>query len=167
MLTKKIEKAINVQMNLEFHSAYIYLSMSAYFASLNFEGFAHWMRLQAQEEFGHAMRLYDYVLEQDSSIDLAAVKAPAKTWKSPLDACQSALKHERLNTKQINDLMNLAYNTNDHATRIFLQWFVTEQVEEESSASKLAEKVKLVASDSGAMFILDQELAKRQLAADA
>lgn len=162
-MTKKIQDAINKQMNLELYSAYIYLSMSAYFASLNLDGFAHWMRLQAQEELGHSLRLYDFLLERDATVKLAAVKAPPTEWKSPLQACQDALKHERVNTKQINDLMNLSVSANDHATRIFLQWFVTEQVEEESSASKLAERVKQVKDNTGALFILDAELANRQL----
>lgn len=161
MISKKIERAINKQMNMEMYSAYVYLSMAAYFDGMHLMGFSHWMRLQAQEELGHSMKLYDYLLDRDGAVDLLAVKAPTKTWKSPLTACQQALTHERANTKQINDLMNLASTENDHATRIFLQWFVTEQVEEESSASTLVEKVKLAKNDSGAMFILDQELSGR------
>lgn len=163
MIPKKVEKAMNKQMNLEMYSSYIYLSMAAYFDSLNLDGFAHWMRLQAQEEMSHSMKLFDFILERDGTIDLAAVKAPPKAWKTPLAAVREALKHEKLNTTQINDLMNLAFSEKDHATRIFLQWFVAEQVEEESSASKLVEKVKLVEKDSGAMFILDQDLGKRTL----
>jgi ferritin len=164
MITKKIESAINKQMNLELYSAYIYLSMTAYFDSINLDGFAHWMRLQAQEELEHSMRLYDYLLEREGNVQLAAVKAPPATWKSPVAACEQALKHERVNTKQINDLVELAFDTNDHATRVFLQWFVTEQVEEEATASKLVERVKLVKNDKGALFILDQELSRRQTA---
>ncbi|MDH3216335.1 MAG: ferritin [Candidatus Krumholzibacteria bacterium] len=163
MIVNKIESAINKQMNLELHSAYIYLSMSAYFDSINLDGFAHWMRLQAQEELGHSLKLYDYLLEREGTVELTAVKAPPAEWKSPLAACQDALKHERVNTKQINVLMELAFAANDHATRVFLQWFVTEQVEEEASASKLVEKVKLAKDDKGALFILDQELGKRLL----
>ncbi|MCZ6765598.1 MAG: ferritin [bacterium] len=165
MISKKIEKAINKQMNLEAFSAYIYLSMAAYFEGLNLEGFSHWMRLQAEEELGHAMRLFKYVLERDGNVELLPIKAPPATWKSPLDACQHALKHERVNTKQINDLMDLSFKEVDHATRIFLQWFVAEQVEEESSATKLAEKVRLAGKDGAAILVLDQELLKRQLGA--
>lgn len=166
MISRKIEKAINKQMNLEAFSAYIYLSMAAYFEGMNLEGFSHWMRLQAQEELGHAMRLFNYVLERNGNVELLPIKAPPATWKSPLDACQHALKHERVNTKQINELMDLSFKEIDHATRIFLQWFVAEQVEEESSATKLAEKVKLAGNDSAAILVLDQELLRRQLTAD-
>jgi ferritin len=136
--------------------------MAAYFDATNMEGFSHWMRLQAQEELVHAMKLYDHLLEREGTVKLTAVKAPPATWRSPLAAAQDALKAERVNTKQINELVDMAFTTNDHATRVFLQWFITEQVEEESSATRLVEKVKMVGSDKGAMFILDQDLAKRQ-----
>ena len=162
MISRKIETAINKQMNLEAFSAYIYLSMAAYFEGMNLEGFSHWMRLQAQEELGHAMRLFNYVLERNGNVELLPIKAPPATWKSPLDACNHALKHERVNTKQINELMDLSFKEVDHATRIFLQWFVAEQVEEESSATKLAEKVKLAGNASAAILVLDQELLRRQ-----
>jgi ferritin len=166
MISKTIEKAINDQTNLELYSAYIYLSMSAYFTAANLDGFAHWMKLQAQEELGHSLRLFDFVQDREGSVDLGTVKAPPTTWDSPLAACQQALEHERLNTKQINELMKLAFAEEDHATRIFLQWFVNEQVEEEASASKLADRVKMVQDNAGALFILDQELSKRQLGPD-
>ena len=100
MLSKKVETAMNKQMNLEFYSGYIYLSMAAYFAELNLDGFSHWMRLQAQEEQAHAMRVYDHLIERDGEVKLMAIKAPDKTWRSPLACCQAALKHEQLNTKQ-------------------------------------------------------------------
>jgi len=157
---------MNKQMNLEFYSGYIYLAMAAYYSDLNLEGFAHWMRLQAQEEQAHAMKLFDYMLDREGGVQLLAIKAPTATWSSPLAACQAALKHEQTNTKQINQLMDLSFKETDHATRIFLQWFVEEQVEEESTALALVEKVKMIKGDAGAMFILDQELAKRQPAPD-
>jgi ferritin len=162
MLTKKVQTSLNKQLNNEFYSAYLYLAMSAYFDSTNLEGFAHWMRLQYEEEVMHAMKLYDHILEREGTVELTAIKAPPAVWKAPLAACEDALKAERVNTKQINDLVDLAFTTNDHATRVFLQWFITEQVEEEASATRLVEKVKLVGSDKGALFILDQELARRQ-----
>ena len=163
MILKKIETALNKQMNQELHAAYIYLSMSAYFESLNLDGFSHWMRLQAQEELTHSMKLFDYIISRDGNVELTAVKAPPKSWSSPLAAVQDALKSERLNTKQINDIVETAFSAKDHATRVFLQWFVNEQVEEEASATKLVEKVKQVKDDSGATFILDQELSTRTL----
>ncbi len=163
MITTKIEDALNKQMNEELHAGYTYLSMSAYFQSINLEGFAHWMKLQAQEELGHSMKLFDFIIDRDGTVALTAVKAPPTTWKSPLAVCEDALKTEQVNTKQINDLVELAMTAKDHATRVFLQWFVTEQVEEEATASRLVEKVKLVKDDKGAMFFLDQELGKRQI----
>lgn len=163
MILKKIETALNQQMNQELHAAYIYLSMSAFLSSLNHDGFAHWMRLQAQEELMHSMKLFDYIISREGKVELTAVKAPPKNWSSPLSAVQDALKSERHNTKQINDLMEASFVAKDHATRVFLQWFVNEQVEEEASATKLVDKVKQVKDDSGAMFILDQELGTRTL----
>jgi len=165
MISKKVEAALSAQLNQELYAAYVYLSMSAYFDSINLDGFAHWMRLQAQEELTHSTKVFDFMLEREATVKLIAVKAPPSTWKTPLAACQDALKSERLNTRQINDLVELSFATKDHATRVFLQWFVDEQVEEEASASKLVEKVKMVKDDKGALFILDQELGKRQLAA--
>ena len=158
MLSKKIETAMNKQMNLEFYSGYIYLAIAAYFADMNLDGFSHWMRLQGEEEQAHAMKLYDYMLEREGNVQLLAIKAPTATWRSPLAACQAALKHEQMNTKQINALMDLSFKEVDHATRIFLQWFVEEQVEEEATAMALVEKMKMVKDSASAMFILDQEL---------
>lgn len=166
MLTKKIETALNKQLNNEFYSGYLYLSMTAYFDRTNLDGFSHWMRLQAQEELMHAMKLYDHILEREGNVQLTAVKAPVTEWKTPLSAVQEALKAERVNTKQINDLVDAAFTTNDHATRVFMQWFITEQVEEEASASKLVERVKLAGGDKGALFIIDSELGARQPEAD-
>jgi len=121
------------------------------------------MDFRTQEELQHAMKVFDFIMDREGKVTLAAVKPPTGTWKSPLAAVQDALKSERANTKQINDLVELSFATKDHATRVFLQWFVDEQVEEEASASKLVEKVKLVKDSKGALFILDQELASRQL----
>ena len=163
MILKKIEAALNKQMNQELHAGYAYLSMSAYFDSLNLDGFAHWMRLQAQEELEHSMKLFDYIISREGTVELLAVKAPPKTWSSPLAAVQDGLKAERLNTKQINDVFEAAATAKDHATRVFLQWFVNEQVEEEATASKLVDKVKQIKDDNAAMFILDRELGARTL----
>lgn len=163
MLAKKIETAMNKQINLEAYSAYLYLGISTYFAGKNLDGFAHWMRLQAQEELMHAMKLLDYVLERGGNVSFDAVKAPPATWKTPLAACQAALKHEQFNTKQLNALMDIANAAKDHASSTFLQWYVDEQVEEEATAEALIEKVKLVADSGGGTYMLDRELAGRQL----
>jgi ferritin len=161
MISKKMESAINQQINQEIFSAHMYLQMSAYFASRNLNGFAHWFRIQYQEELIHAGKLFDHVLMRDGNVALTAVAAPTKTWKSTLAACESAYQAEVNNTKQINLLMDAAAKENDHATRVILQWFVVEQVEEESSALNLVEQVKLTGDNSGAVLILDRELGSR------
>ena len=163
MLSKKIETALNKQMNLEMYSSYIYLAIAAYFDEKNLEGFAHWMKLQAQEELMHSIKIFDHILERDGKVKLMDVKAPPATWKSPLAACEAALKHEKLNTKQINSLMDLSYAEKDHASKTFLQWFVDEQVEEEASATALVERLKMVGNSGGGLFMLDRQLASRQL----
>lgn len=161
MLSKKMETALNQQINQELFSAYQYMGIAAYFAEKNLDGFGHWMRMQAQEEVSHSTRLFDYVVERNGNIDLKPIKAPAKTWKDPLAALQAAYKAEVTNTKQINNIMDLAIKENDHATRVILQWFVEEQVEEEASALELVEKVKMTQKSPSAMFILDRELGGR------
>jgi ferritin len=164
MLSKKMEAALNKQINQELFSAYQYMALGAYFSERNFKGFAHWMRLQAQEEMAHSAKLFDHVVDRNGKIDLQAVPAPPKTWKSPIEAVQAAYDAETTNTKQINTIMDLAIKENDHATRVILQWFVEEQVEEESSSLELVEQVKVAHKSASAMFILDRELGARTLA---
>jgi ferritin len=161
MISKKMETAINQQINQEIFSAHMYLQMSAYFASRNLNGFSHWFRLQYQEELVHAGKLFDHVLMRDGHVKLTAVSAPTQTWKSTLAACQAAYQAEVNNTKQIDALMDAAAKEKDHATRVILQWFVEEQVEEESSSMNLVEQVKLAGDDSSATLILDRELGGR------
>jgi ferritin len=157
-----METAINHQINLEIQSALGYLQMSAYFAQENLNGFAHWMRIQYQEELLHANKLFDYVIRRDGNVALDAMAAPPKTWKSTLTACQAGYQAEVNNTKQINSLMDQAIKENDHATRVILEWFVEEQVEEESSALNLIEQVKMAGDAAGAILLLDRELGGRQ-----
>jgi ferritin len=161
MVNKKIEGALNQQLNAELYSSYLYLSMSAYFQSIKLPGFANWMRVQAQEELVHAMKFYDFINERGGRVMLQQVKAPPAEWSSPLDVFENAYKHEQKVTGLINDLVNLAIGEKDHATNIFLQWFVTEQVEEEASADEVVQKLKLVGKDSGGLFMLDGEMGQR------
>jgi ferritin len=161
MISKKMESAINQQINQEIFSAHMYLQMSAYFASRNLNGFSHWFRLQYQEELVHAGKLFDHVLMRDGDVKLTSVAAPTQTWKSTQAACEAAYSAEVKNTKQINALMDAATKENDHATRVILQWFVEEQVEEESSSMNLVEQVKLASDQPGAILILDRELGAR------
>lgn len=162
MLSKRMETAINHQINLEIQSALQYLQMSAYFSQENLNGFAHWMRIQYQEELMHAGKLFDYVIRRDGNVVIEAIAAPPKSWKSTLTACQAGYQAEVNNTKQINSLMDQAIKENDHATRVILEWFIEEQVEEESSANNLIEQVKLAGDSSGAILLLDRELGGRQ-----
>jgi ferritin len=161
MLNQKIEAALNKQLNAELYSSYLYLSMSAYFQSTNLPGFANWMRVQAQEELVHAMKFYDFINERGGHVMLQQIEGPPKEWSSPLDAFENAYKHEQKVTGLINDLVNLATGEGDHATNIFLQWFVTEQVEEEASADEVVQKLKLMGDASGGLFMLDREMGQR------
>lgn len=157
----KIEKAINSQINAELYSSYLYLSMSSYFSSINFDGFASWMQVQAQEELMHAMKLYNYIVERGGRVILTAIEAPLGEWDSPLAVFEHVYAHEQKVTGLINDLVDLAIAENDHATTTFLQWFVTEQVEEESSADQIVQKLILVKDQGSGLLMLDQELGKR------
>jgi len=161
MLSEKMEKALNEQINAEIYSAYLYLSMSAYLESVDLPGFANWMRVQWQEELAHAQKFYTYVFERDGRVVLAGIEAPPTEWKSPLEAFEETLKHERHVTQRIHDLVRLAREVGDVATENFLQWFVTEQVEEEASAKALIQQLKLVGNEGQGLFLTDRELATR------
>ena len=162
MLGKKMEQALNDQINAEYFSSYLYLSMAAYFEAENLPGFAHWMQLQSQEELAHAMKFFAYINERGGRVTLKALKTPEKSWKSPLDVFQAAYKHEQYITDRINKLVDLAVKEKDHATNSMLKWFVDEQVEEEANASAIVDKLKLVKGASGGLFIVDRELGARQ-----
>ncbi|HSM61666.1 MAG TPA: ferritin [Longimicrobiales bacterium] len=161
----KIQEALDEQIRAELHSAYIYLAMSAHFAEQNLDGFAHWMRLQAGEELGHAMRLYDYVLERGGHLQLLAVDAPPSTFGSPLEIFEAALAHEKKITAMIHALYDLARKKSDYATELQLQWFVTEQVEEEDSAGRAVEQLRLAGSNTSALLMLDRQMGQRTGAA--
>ncbi len=161
MLNRKVEKAINDQINAEWFSEYLYYSMSAYFMSQNLPGFANWMNVQAQEEHTHAMKFYDYVHERGGRVTLKEIEAPHVKWGSPLAAFEVAYKHELKVTALINGLMDLSLEESDHATAQFLQWFVAEQVEEEAAADAIVQQLKMIGDSGNAMMFLDQRLAQR------
>ncbi|NUM71339.1 MAG: ferritin [Ignavibacteriaceae bacterium] len=161
MLSAKIEKALNDQVNRELYSSYIYLAMSAYFESKNYGGFAHWMKIQSEEEREHGMKIYDYINTRDGRVVLEAIQAPKKEWAKPLEAFEEAYAHEQYISKSINDIVTLAYEEKDHATVEFLSWFVKEQVEEEASSRDVVEKMKMVGESTNTLFLLDRELGKR------
>lgn len=161
MLNGKMEKALNAQINAELYSAYLYLAMEAYLAPEGLPGFATWMRMQTQEEMFHAMKIYDFVTERGGRVTLAAIGQPPTKWKSPLNVFENVLAHEQKVTGLINGLVDLALAEKDHATHIFLQWFVTEQVEEEASAGEVLQKLRLIGKDASGLFGLDRELGQR------
>ncbi len=161
MLTKRMEEAINKQINAEIWSAYLYLSMSAYFESINLPGFANWMKIQWQEELTHANKFFDYVNERGGRVHLEAIAAVKTEWESPIEAFQETLDHERHVSSLINDLVNIAVEEKDHATNNMLQWFVAEQVEEESNADDLVMQLKMIQGHGHGMLMLDRELASR------
>jgi len=167
MISKKMEKALNEQVNAELFSAYLYLSMEAYFKSLNLNGFANWMRVQTQEEVAHAMKIYGFIDERGGRIALKAIDGPQTKWDSPLAVFKDIYKHEQKVTSLINNLVNLAIEEKDHATNTFLQWFVNEQVEEEASADQVVQQLKMMEKAPGGMFMLDRELAQRVFAPPA
>lgn len=161
MSNKVLEKALNEQLNAELYSAYLYLSMSAYFSDVGLSGFANWMRVQAKEEQFHAMKFYDYINERGGRVKLAAIDAPRTEWDSPLDCIEAVLEHEQKVTALVYGLVDLAIEEKDHATNIFLQWFVTEQVEEEDNVNEVLSKLKLIDGKGNGMFIMDKELGTR------
>jgi ferritin len=161
MLTKKIEKALNEQLNAELASSYVYLAMAAYYESKNLDGFANWMKRQAQEELFHAMKFYGYINSRGGRVLLTKVDEPQTEWKSPLDGFLAAEDHEKMITGRINKLVELANKEADHATHSFLMWFVTEQVEEEDSVGRIVEKLKLIGESPSGLFMMDRELAGR------
>ncbi len=163
----KVEKALNEQIHAEFFSFYLYLSVSAYFTAQHLDGFAHWMTIQAQEEFGHAMKLFDYLNERGGTVELLALDAPQREWASPSAAVETVLNHEKHISRRINDLVNLANAENDHATTVVLHWYVNEQVEEEATADTLYHQVKMLEDSPHGLLMLDRELAGRTLAPPA
>ena len=162
MLSRTTQDAINEQIKNEMYSAYLYLSMSAYCESINLPGFAHWMQMQAQEEMVHAMKFYGYVHTRGGRVVLLAIDQPPAEFQSPLDIFEKALEHEQKVTAMISNLYDLAIQEKDYASQVLLQWFVTEQVEEEDSATKVIDTLKMVGDSRQALLMLDRELAGRQ-----
>jgi ferritin len=161
MLSNKIEKAINKQINHEFTNAYTYLAISAWFDSQNLSGFAHWMRLQREDELSHAAKLMEFVVDRGGRVELEAVGKPKGSYGSPKDAIAAALKIEQSTTALVNNLCTLAAEEKDYATQSRLQWFVDEQVEEEKSVSEILAKLEMAGDSKGTLLMLDHQLAKR------
>ena len=161
MLGKKMEEALNEQMNKEIYSAYIYQSMSAHASFMGLKGFANWFDVQREEEISHSRKIYDFINERGGKVKLLAVEEPPGEFDSALDMFEKTLAHEQFITKSINELMDLAIEEKDHATQIFLQWFVTEQIEEEDNDREIIDKLKLIGNDGNGLLMLDKELGAR------
>lgn len=166
MMKQKIQDAFNSQINAEFGSAYIYLSMAAWAETRSFRGMAKWMRAQAHEELQHATKFYEFVLERNGKVTLTQVAAPRIDWDSPLEVFEDAYAQECRVSGLIDKLVDLTIIEKDHAANAFLQWFVTEQVEEEATALEMVDDFKRAGDQPSALFILDRELGKRSAAAD-
>jgi Ferritin-like protein len=160
MINSKVLEAFNNQINAEFWSAYLYLSMSADFENKGFEGFAHWLRVQYQEEAAHALKFFDYICERGGTVRLQHIKEVPITWATPVDAFEEVVKHEQRVTQLIYSIMDIAIAERDYASQNFLRWFIDEQVEEERTAITILEKLKRV-GDRGGLLYLDKELKKR------
>ena len=161
MLSKTVQDAMNEQIKNEFYSAYQYLAMAAYCESVNLPGFAQWMRTQSQEETEHAMKFYDFILDRNGRVVLQAIEGPVIEFGSPLEVFEQALEQEQKVTAMINDLYGLAVKESDYASQAFLQWFVTEQVEEEKNVRDVLETLNMVGDESESLFLLDRELGQR------
>ena len=161
MLKDTVQKALNAQINAEMYSAYLYLSMAAHFDAANLGGFGHWMRAQAREELGHAMKLFDYVNERGGRVALEAIAQPPAAFGKPLDAFRQALAHEQHISASIHELYGLAVREQDYPTEIMLQWFVQEQVEEEAHTGAIVAQLEMVGDHPASLLVMDRQLAAR------
>ena len=161
MISEKMTKAFNEQINREMYSAYLYLAMSAYAESIDLPGFANWFRIQYQEEMFHSFKMYDYVIERDGEIELLQIDKPPLEFGSALKLFEEALAHERKVTAWISDLVSLAIEEKDFASQNFLQWFVNEQVEEEATAKSIIQEIKMAGNEGSALYMINRELGQR------
>jgi ferritin len=161
MISAAMQKAINEQINKELYSSYLYLSMAAYFESQNLPGFAKWMYVQTGEEREHGMKFYEYLVDRGAKVELKAIAAPATVWKSSLDAFKEVQKHEAFVTASINALYELALGEKDYPSQILLQWFISEQVEEEKNAAEIVQQLELIDAKGSAVLMLDHQLGHR------
>lgn len=160
-MNEAVLDGIHRQINREFYAAYLYLAMSAYFESRSLEGFASWMRAQAAEEQGHAMRLYEHLLERGAKVELQEIEAPPSDFGSPLEVFEAALEHEKRVSEWIHELYDLTVEHHDHPSQLVLQWFIVEQVEEEDSVGTIVDQLRMAGDDQGTLLMLDRELGER------
>ena len=157
-INDKVLDALNQQLNYEFHSAFHYLAMESYFRSIHLKGFGKWMRDQYKEERVHALKILDYINDRGCRVKLAQIEEPPQEWDSPLEAFEDAYRQEQNSSGLINNLVDLSQSERDHATNAFLQWFVQNQVEEESMVGSIVEKLRLVGNDQYGLFLLDRDV---------
>jgi ferritin len=167
MISIKMQKALNTHLNEEFYSSYLYLSMAAYFEAKNLKGLANWMRIQSTEEQMHGMKFFDFILQKGGRVNLTQLGAPKIEWKSISEVFADTLKHEQKISGLINKLVEVAMAEKDFATNTFLQWFVTEQVEEESNVEEIIQKIDMIGEDKSGLYMLDNELGARAAAPQA
>jgi len=161
MLSKKMQDALNKHLTEEFFSSYLYLSMAAHFEEKNLRGFANWFKIQSQEEYGHAMKFYHYIIQTGGSVTLKQINAPKTDWKNVMEVFKDTLAHEQKITGLIHKLVDGAIQLKDYATNNFLQWFVTEQVEEEATVEEILHKLEMIGDNKGGLYMLDRELGSR------
>ncbi|MBI4727804.1 ferritin [candidate division TA06 bacterium] len=162
MIKQIVQDIINKQINAEMYSAYLYLGMAAWCQDQNLPGAAQWLKAQAKEEMGHAMKFYKFLEDTNSQIALKAIDAPPAKWASLLNVFEDAYKHEQKVTGMIYEIVNLAAKEGDHASASMCKWFVDEQVEEESQTLAVVEKLKMAGDSKGALLYIDKELGKRE-----
>ncbi|MCK6558175.1 ferritin [candidate division KSB1 bacterium] len=161
MLKQTVQDALNEQIKAELESAYVYLAMSAYSESVNLRGFASWMRGQSQEELGHALKLFDFVNDRGGRVTLQALAQPPADYKSALDMMEHTLNHEQKVSGLINRLYELALKESDYPTQAHLQWFITEQVEEEKTAQEIVEQLRMIGNHTPGLLMLDRQMGQR------
>jgi ferritin len=162
MIGEKIQGAMNAQIREELYSAYLYLSMAAYFHATGLDGMGQWMQAQSVEEVNHAMRFFSHINDRGGQVKLTTIEQPQTEWSSPLAAFQGAYKHEQHISGKINELVTLAIQEGDHAANAMLQWFVTEQVEEEATAAKVVDQLERIGDSGNGLLMMDRELGQRQ-----
>lgn len=160
-MNPKVVKILNDQINFELYSAYIYMSMSAYFKLQNLPGFAHWMEIQTKEELSHSLKIYNYLIERGGEASFEAIKKPPQKWDSPMAVFKHAYDHEQIVTSRIEKIVDLSLKEKDHTTNVQMQWFLNEQIEEEANALNIYQQLKMANNAPQVLLMLDRELAQR------
>lgn len=166
MISKKVQQAFNSQLNEELFSSYLYLSMAAHFEAKNLKGFAHWFRIQSQEEYGHALKFFNFILQKGGKVSLTQIATPKTEWNSIAEVFNDTLKHEQKISDLINKLVEVSMEEKDYAAHTFLQWFVTEQVEEEANVEEIIQKIEMIGDNKSGLFLLDNELGSRSVTSE-